>query len=65
VTRNTWQPFFSHDSIAQHGKLMADSADKLCTLLRTAAEEGRVVDIWRECGKLTLDVVGTTAFGVR
>ena len=63
VTRNAWQPFFSRDNVSRHGKLMGDSADKLCSQLHAAAAEGRGVDIWREAGRMTLDVVGTTAFG--
>jgi hypothetical protein len=38
-------------------------AVKLCTLLAPAAESGTVVNIWRELGKMTMQVVGTTAYG--
>ena len=63
LTRNAWQPFFSHGSIARSSGLMAESAGRLCRQLGSAAEEGREVDLWRELGKMTMDVVGTTAFG--
>lgn len=63
LTRNAWQPFFSHGSIARSSGLMAESAGRLCRQLGSAADEGREVDIWRELGKMTMDVVGTTAFG--
>ena len=62
-TRNAWQPFFSQGSIARSSGLMAESAGRLCRQLGRAAEEGREVDIWRELGRMTMDVVGTTAFG--
>ena len=63
LTRNAWQPFVSHGSIARSSGLMAESAGRLCRQLGSAADEGREVDIWRELGKMTMDVVGTTAFG--
>ena len=43
---------------------MAASAERLAGALGAAADAGAVVDIWRSFGALTLDVVGTTAFGV-
>lgn len=42
---------------------MAASAAKLVRHLAPAADEGRPVDIWRELGLMTMDVVGTCAFG--
>lgn len=64
VARNTWQPFFSKDATARHGQLMAASADRLAAQLRAAAAAGQQVDVWRAALRMTLDVVGTTAFGV-
>ena len=64
ASRNAWQPFFSVSSISKHAQLMAASADKLVAQLRVAGQEGREVDVWRMAGLMTLDVVGTCAFGV-
>jgi len=43
---------------------MARSAEALCGLLGSAAGSGQQVDIWKSLQSLTLDVVGTVAFGV-
>ncbi len=43
---------------------MARSAEALCGLLGSAAGSGQQVDIWKSVQSLTLDVVGTVAFGV-
>jgi hypothetical protein len=42
---------------------MRDGADRLARRLEKAAEEGVEVNMWRLLGDLTMDVVGTTAFG--
>ena len=63
TARNAWQPFFSKDSLGKQGPLMANSAARLCDVLASAAEEGRPIDIWRQLGRMTMDVVGTCAFG--
>lgn len=64
VTRNSWQPFFSKDSISLHGKFIGQSTGRLSGHLGSAADTGAEVDIWRAVGRLTLDVVGSVAFGV-
>ncbi|MEW5303741.1 MAG: hypothetical protein WDW36_006401 [Sanguina aurantia] len=43
---------------------MNSSADKLCVRLAAAAAEDRSLCIWRELGNMTLQVVGSTAYGV-
>ena len=43
--------------------LMNDSASVLAQRLGRAAEGGQTIDIWRVLGDLTMDVVGTAAFG--
>ena len=50
-------------AVPKNGPLMAASAAKLARHLAPAADEGRPVDIWRELGLMTMDVVGTCAFG--
>lgn len=42
---------------------MSASAGRLAAHLGAAADEGRPVEICRELGLMTMDVVGTTAFG--
>lgn len=50
-------------AVPKNGELMAGSAAKLCRHLAPAAQQGRPVDVWRALGLMTMDVVGTTAFG--
>ncbi len=42
---------------------IAQSADRLAAILGEYADAGEPLDIWRQLGTLTLDVVGRTAFG--
>jgi hypothetical protein len=44
-------------------QLMERSAGRLCAVLGEAADAGREVDVWKELGKLTMEVVGTAAYG--
>ncbi|PSC76582.1 cytochrome P450 isoform A [Micractinium conductrix] len=64
AARGAWQPFFSADSLAALVPTMKASAARLAAHLQPAAAAGKPVDIWRELGLMTMDVVGTTAFGV-
>ncbi|KAL4438672.1 hypothetical protein ABPG77_006276 [Micractinium sp. CCAP 211/92] len=64
ASRAAWQPFFSRPSMQVHSVRMAQSAGRLCSLLEGAAASGAEVDMWRSMGQLTMDVVGTTVFGV-
>lgn len=50
-------------AVPKNGPLMAGSAAKLVRHLAPAADQGQQVDIWRELGLMTMDVVGTCAFG--
>lgn len=52
-------------AVPKNGELMASSAAKLCRHLAPAAQQGRSLDIWREIGMMTMDVVGSCAFGER
>ena len=38
-------------------------ADRLAAILSKAANEGRELNIWRQFGHMTMDVVGSAAFG--
>jgi len=49
--------------VLKNDELMARSAAKLVRHLAPAAQQGQPVDVWRELGLMTMDVVGTAAFG--
>ena len=61
--RLAWQPAFRSTSLEEYAPLMSSSAVRLGEKLRDVADSGDIVDIWRELGKMTLDVVGTSAYG--
>ena len=63
IARNAWAGYTRADTVATFAPQFAQSAGKLGALLDEAAAAGREVDIHHELGRLTLDVVGTTAFG--
>jgi cytochrome P450 len=54
--RAAWQPAFSSTSLEGYTGLMDACATKLCGVLEGAAAEGRVVDMHREIGKMTMGV---------
>jgi cytochrome P450 len=62
--RAAWQPMFHSESLTAFQAMMVEAADKLCALLEDAAETARPVDVWRRLGDFTMQVSGTTAFGV-
>jgi cytochrome P450 len=62
--RAAWQPMFHSGSLQAFQAMMLAAADKLCVILEDAAETARPVDIWRRLGDFTMQVSGTTAFGV-
>ena len=43
---------------------MNEAAQRMIKVLAAPARSGQPVDVWRLFGELTMDVVGTTAFGV-
>ncbi|GAB4814430.1 hypothetical protein N2152v2_001476 [Parachlorella kessleri] len=61
---NAWHPFFQKSSLATLVPFMVKTADRLSQALEEHADSGEELDVHREFGKLALDVVGTTAFGV-
>lgn len=63
MLRTAWQPAFHTGSLAQYADLMDECAQHLSGVLGTAADQGVEVDIWRQLGRMTLQVVGTTAYG--
>ncbi|KAF5836104.1 hypothetical protein DUNSADRAFT_6475 [Dunaliella salina] len=69
--RNTWQPAFSPAALSGYVPLMAASTERLIDRLHwiAAQKEGKpvneaAIDMWRELGAMTLQVVGSTAYGV-
>lgn len=61
VLRQAWQPAFHTDSLAAYAPRMSTSIGHLQARLAGLADQ--VVDICPEVGKLTLDVVGGSAYG--
>lgn len=51
------------EALDKSGPLMASSASRLCDRLAATADAGAEIDVWRALGSMTLDVVGTSAFG--
>eukprot|EP00198_Chlamydomonas_reinhardtii_P012713 XP_001702050.1 LOW QUALITY PROTEIN: cytochrome P450, CYP711 clan [Chlamydomonas reinhardtii] len=75
--RAAWQPAFAPASLAGYLPLMTGCADQLARRLEAKATAaagatasgataggGSSVDMWRELGGMTLQVVGSTAYGV-
>eukprot|EP00887_Chlorella_sp_A99_P004737 scaffold4.g4737.t1 len=62
--RNAWMPWFTQPNIERFAGLMLHSADKFALRLGAAADAGMPIEIWAELGRMTLDVVGTVAFGI-
>ncbi|CAL8467004.1 g6540 [Coccomyxa elongata] len=62
--RSAWQPMFFTGSLESYSALMNEATDILLMKLAAAAKETRVIDLYKLIGDMTLQVVGTTAFGV-
>lgn len=63
MMRTAWQPAFSAASLSGYLPLMDQCIEQLLARLQGAAREARRVDVWRELGSMTLQVVGSTAYG--
>ena len=50
-------------SLDAYGKLMNDCASLLIDRLHAAAASSTEIDIWQIMGDMTMDVIGTAAFG--
>eukprot|EP00878_Enallax_costatus_P008450 GHUV01008832.1.p1 GENE.GHUV01008832.1~~GHUV01008832.1.p1 ORF type:complete len:573 (+),score=166.57 GHUV01008832.1:167-1885(+) len=59
-----WQPAFYAESVHACAPLMSSNTQKLVSRLERLADKGEPVNIWREVGKLTMSIVGTSAYGV-
>ena len=62
--KNSWLPVFNSASLEISSKEMNVGADRLAAILGRAAQEGRELNIWRQFGHMTMDVVGSAAFGL-
>eukprot|EP00884_Botryococcus_braunii_P016298 jgi/Botrbrau1/3351/Bobra.0048s0045.1 len=62
--KNAWLPFFYSGSLDGYAAEMVACADVLVGRVAQAAAEKRTINIWRMMGDMTMDVVGTCAFGV-
>lgn len=50
-------------SLQAYSALMNLAADSLIANIEVAVKESRVIDMYRLLGSMTLEVVGTSAFG--
>ncbi|KAG2492006.1 hypothetical protein HYH03_009736 [Edaphochlamys debaryana] len=64
LVRSSWQPAFSSASLSGYLPRMLDCAEALAGRLAGRAAGAGRVDLWRELGAMTLQVVGSTAYGV-
>lgn len=62
--RQAWQAMFHPDSLKGYVGFINTSADHLVDALAPSAKSGQPIEIWRLMGRLTLDVVGSAAFGM-
>ncbi|KAK9909472.1 hypothetical protein WJX75_002811 [Coccomyxa subellipsoidea] len=62
--KHAWLPVFNSASLEISSKEMNIGAERLAAVLTKFAKQGKEVNIWRQFGYMTMDVVGTTAFGV-
>ncbi|KAK9828027.1 hypothetical protein WJX81_001818 [Elliptochloris bilobata] len=59
-----WLPVVTSGSLDAVTGLMNEGVERLCDTLARVNKEGRDINIWRQFGHMTMDVVGTSAFGV-
>lgn len=51
-------------SLGMSSELLNRSAEHLCSNLSSYARQGKETNIWRDYGRMTMDVVGSVAFGL-
>ena len=61
--RAAWQPAFARGSLDGFEPLIHASTVKLIAKLQHSAHAAAEVEIWAMFGKMTMDVVGSAAFG--
>eukprot|EP01023_Acetabularia_acetabulum_P063030 TRINITY_DN7861_c0_g1_i12.p1 TRINITY_DN7861_c0_g1~~TRINITY_DN7861_c0_g1_i12.p1 ORF type:complete len:314 (-),score=30.87 TRINITY_DN7861_c0_g1_i12:2214-3029(-) len=62
--KSAWQVAFNQESVHNYFDLMCRHADQFCDVVNKYAESGEVFDVYENVQKMTLEVVGTTAFGI-
>lgn len=62
--RQVWQTMFHPDSLKGYIGFINHSVDQFVDVLAPMAKSGEDVEIWRLLGRLTLDIVGSAAFGL-
>ena len=50
-------------SLRAYAEQINCAADRLCSVLSVAEKDGAEVEMWRLYGAMTMDVVGSAAFG--
>eukprot|EP00164_Ancoracysta_twista_P000759 GFYU01000998.1.p1 GENE.GFYU01000998.1~~GFYU01000998.1.p1 ORF type:complete len:571 (-),score=144.86 GFYU01000998.1:61-1686(-) len=63
--RRTCAPIFSTKNLRTFGPVMNDAATTLAERLDAASKSKEVINIWRYWGGMTLEVIGSTSFGVK
>lgn len=61
--KQAWQAMFQGSSLRNYTSIMNASAERLVNVLAAKTKSGEEVEIWRLFGCLTMEVVGSTAFG--
>ncbi|KAK9909316.1 hypothetical protein WJX75_000424 [Coccomyxa subellipsoidea] len=62
--KSAWLPVFNSASLEISSKEMNIGANRMAAILTNKAKEQGELNIWRQFGHLTMDVVGSAAFGV-
>eukprot|EP00884_Botryococcus_braunii_P012923 jgi/Botrbrau1/21631/Bobra.43_1s0033.1 len=63
--KSGWLPMFYSASLEGYAREMSASAEILTRRLAAFAAQGQVIDMRRVLGQMTMDVVGTCAFGIK
>ncbi|KAK9820625.1 hypothetical protein WJX72_012453 [[Myrmecia] bisecta] len=62
--RAAMQPLFHTSSLVSYDPIMNQALDTLLANLEAPAASGEPVDMWNQLGRMTMQVLGTAAFGV-
>ncbi|DBA69441.1 TPA: hypothetical protein ACH3X2_012787 [Trebouxia sp. C0005] len=59
------QPMFHNDNLKEYAGIINQAVDDLINNLRAAAKTGEQVDMHGQLGRLTMQIIGAAAFGVK
>eukprot|EP01023_Acetabularia_acetabulum_P030023 TRINITY_DN2829_c0_g1_i1.p1 TRINITY_DN2829_c0_g1~~TRINITY_DN2829_c0_g1_i1.p1 ORF type:complete len:601 (-),score=65.62 TRINITY_DN2829_c0_g1_i1:1673-3475(-) len=62
--KSAWQVAFNQGSVHNYFPLMQHHANRFCDIMQLKAKSAEFFDVHQEIQKMTLEVVGTTAFGI-